>query len=361
MNPFDDSHYDQVVEPKQFDNQAGFVEYQSVAPTSYVYEGGDTQLPVQFYQNDMTSEDLPEIRRFSNLEPNQVVPEPKKRQHFHVDSFYDNIPVVSDGTSEPIGDIDDFFNEFHRKTSLSDDFHSNPKVNKETELQSHLQRLNSLGFTDETKNRNLLDSYDSDMDKVIKHYLDLERLKYKIDQKEKEKVKTTPVVTTTAPADEIKFEIRVGDLKNLTYTVSILDASGNLAYKAVLLLHSCIIIKDKNNQTISRIVKDDLHIHPTYSISRSGRKVARCKERFKLSLERKFNYYAFAGEVIKMSGMYGKDWIFKKSGGVVGSLTNKGRKTFELKTKQPFLVQSLSLCMIMLERRYTSMRAVVVV
>jgi len=369
FDPFDENQFNNYTNVNKDFEQQGVVNYQNVSqqnPEDYLYSS-QTNLPVQFYQNEISASDIPSTRRYSDAEFGQVAPEAKKRQHFHVDSFYDNIPVVSEASGEPLGDLDDFFNEFHRKTSVGD--HIEPAQEKPSMdlTETHLQRLNSLGFTDDAKSRQLLQSYDSDMDKVIKHYLDIERLKYKMNQKEKKppvKAESSPALlksAATSSADELKFEIRVGDLKNLTYTVSIMDANGSLAYKAVLLLHSCIIIKDKNNQTISRIVKDDLHIHPTYSISRSGRKVARCKERFKLSLERKFNYYSFAGEVIKMSGMYGKDWVFKKTGAMVGSLTNKGRKIFELKTKQVHLVQTLSLCMIMLERRYTSMRAVVVV
>jgi uncharacterized protein YxjI len=297
----------------------------------------------------------------------------KKGPHFRVDSFFDTIPV-NPHANDPVGDLDDFFAEFEKKATIrakSPIPERKEAVAKSRDilLQENLARLRGLGFDEEERNIQLLKAYEGDVDKVIRHLIDIERLRVQVNEKKLTKSPKSPIgakgviVTpkSTLRASEQRFTIKVGDLKNLTYTIAIEDDKGAPAYKAVLLLHSCIILKDKNNNTISRVVKEDIHLHPTYSVSRNGRKLATCKERFKLSLERKFNYHMFTGDVIKMNGSYGKDWVFRKGGVVIGTLTEKKKKHYEITTKSQLIPHIITLAMIMLERRATSMRAVVLV
>jgi uncharacterized protein YxjI len=292
---------------------------------------------------------------------------PRKRQHFKVDSFFDNIPATANA-KEPIGTLEEFFEEFNKKTTVSDiPVRKNTDERSKIDIQKEqLERLKKFGFEEEERNKQLLKAYDGDLDKVVKHLIDLERLKNRVAEKKEKEQKPIKSTTSSVPVissaiAEQKFEIRVGELKNLTYTVNIYDEKDSLSHKAVLLLHSCIILKDRSNQTISRVVKDDLHLHPTYSISRSGKRLAQCSERFKFGAERKFNYRMFTGDVLKMTGMYGKDWIIKRNGTVLAHITQKATKRYEVVTKSQLVSHILTLCMIMLERRYTSMRAVVLV
>jgi uncharacterized protein YxjI len=331
---------------------------------------------VSFYQEPAQTFNI--VRRNSfHGEVEQRVTKPRemessfytKGSHYRVDSFFDNIPV-STHAGEPIGDLDDFFKEFEQKTTIQKydiPKREEPVQTSELILQANLERLRDMGFKDEDRNFHLLQAYDNDIDRVVKHLVDIERLRTNtvpnLKQKSpipafEKKTKTEPV--KAHPSEQV-FNIKVGSLKNLTYTVNITDEKDNLAYKAVLLLHSCIILKDKNNNTISRVVKDDLHIHPTYSISRNGRKLGTLKERFKLSTERKFNYHMFTGDVVKMNGSYGKDWIFRLNGTMIGTLVEKKPKTYELTTRSQLIPHIVTMTMIMLERRATSMRAVVLV
>jgi hypothetical protein len=90
----------------------------------------------------------------------------------------------------------------------------------------------------------------------------------------------------------------------------------------------------------------------------NGRYVAQCQERFKFSRDnKKFNYRFEHGTTLKMVGTYNKDWIIRRAGTIVATISNKlGVQELTVQPNTSGSLHFLALLLIMLERRHTTLR-----
>ncbi|KAL0484041.1 Dars2 [Acrasis kona] len=270
-----------------------------------------------------------------------------------------------------------------RRSSLPHDFSikSNQPTASKGIYFDNLLKLSDLGFHDEKLNRKLLEKYDNNIDKTLDHLINDDPEEAAAVKKNEAVVKSTTIVSTTdtsAPLSnaptvvtsiatgtehEKRYMIKLSKYRDLACDVKISTLDNRLLYDARLSLFYSISLMDKSGRKLLNIVKDGLHVHPTYNISFNGSLVAQCKERFKISrATRKFNYTLMSGAELKMVGSYGKDWSIKRRGKVVGMVIAKDKGAIELVIRPTTVgvLHFLALALIMTERKYTSLRAVVV-
>lgn len=245
-----------------------------------------------------------------------------------------------------------------------------PPVRAVDPFEENLYKLWDIGFRDSDKNTRLLLEYNNNITTVIEILLEEQKEEQRSKEKPKEEIKETKAVgkaetaTKSTTVDrEKKYFIRLVKYRDLVCTVNIMGEDNKLLYEARLSLFYSISLSDKNGRKLLTIIKDSLHIHPTYDVYFNGSLVAQCKERFKMSREtRKFNYKLASGTELKMIGTYGRDWVIKRNGKIVANVVGqlKGANDLTIKPTTVGALHFLAMVMIMMERKYTSLRSFVI-
>lgn len=110
---------------------------------------------------------------------------------------------------------------------------------------------------------------------------------------------TTRLLFKITHEDHILSAIQIG----VTVKMEILDGNDNVVYTVRMRVGGTTTIWDHNERPIYKITHEDGHLHNTYAIWSSRGMIGQCKERFKLSQDRKFNYKRMDNaQVLKMVG-----------------------------------------------------------
>jgi uncharacterized protein YxjI len=116
-------------------------------------------------------------------------------------------------------------------------------------------------------------------------------------------------------------------------------------------------IWDRDERPLYKITNEDGHIHNTYAVWSSRGQIGVCKERFKLSQDRKFNYKRLDnGQILKMVGKYGGDFVVKKNYKIVSTVESSMPDGYDLtvsSNQNSDLIHLIAHTLIMMQRMFT--------
>lgn len=214
-----------------------------------------------------------------------------------------------------------------------------PKPTKER-YREQLKELQQMGFEDGAENERLLEKHNGNLDKVVQELL------------------ASDLSPEQPVGNEKRIAIRYEYEENNKYDIQITGKKNKIMYFAKLLLYYHITLLDADNTLVSKITKEELRMHPTYAVCASnGMLIGTISQRFKMSQNRKFNYRLSNGTVLKMTGIYEKDFEIRKSGTLVATVRQKadedGLVEIFVRPKVTKDQHIITMVLAMLERQFT--------